>query len=58
MIIERQEDVTHAVLEVMRRTADPRLREIMTSLVRHLHSFVREVRLTEAEFQAAAAIVC
>lgn len=57
MIIERQEDVTHAVLEVMRRTADPRLREIMTSLVRHLHSFVREVRLTEAEFQAAAAIV-
>ena len=57
MIIERQEDVTPAVLEVMRRTADPRLREIMTSLVKHLHSFVREVRLTEAEFQAAAAIV-
>ena len=57
MIIERQEDVTTAVLAVMQRTADPRLREIMTSLVRHLHEFVREVQLTEAEFQAATAIV-
>ena len=57
MIIERQEDVTTAVLAVMQRTADPRLREIMTSLVRHLHGFVREVRLTEAEFQAATAIL-
>ncbi|MBO0776013.1 MAG: catechol 1,2-dioxygenase [Actinobacteria bacterium] len=57
MIIERQEDVTTAVLAVMQRTADPRLREIMTSLVRHLHGFVREVQLTEAEFQAATAIM-
>ncbi len=57
MIIERQEDVTPAVLAVMQRTADPRLREIMTSLVKHLHGFVREVRLTESEFQAAAAIL-
>ncbi len=57
MIIEHQEDVTPAVLEVMRRTTDPRLREIMTSLVRHVHEFVREVRLTEAEFQAATAIL-
>lgn len=57
MIIERQEDITPAVLEVMQRTADPRLREIMTSLVRHLHAFVREVRLTESEFQAATSIV-
>ena len=57
MIIQRQEDVTPAVLAVMQRTTDPRLREIMTSLVRHLHGFVREVRLTEAEFQAAAAVV-
>jgi catechol 1,2-dioxygenase len=57
MIIERQEDVTAAVLSVMQRTADPRLREIMTSLVRHLHEFVRDVHLTEPEFQAAAALV-
>jgi catechol 1,2-dioxygenase len=57
MIIERQEQVTDAALAVMQRTADPRLREIMIALVRHLHGFVREVRLTEAEFQAATAIL-
>lgn len=33
---------------------DPRLRELMVSLVRHLHSFVREVRLTEEERGAAS----
>ncbi|WP_300608193.1 dioxygenase [Trebonia sp.] len=57
MIIERHEDVTPAVLAVMQQTTDPRLREIMTSLVSHLHAFVREVRLTEEEFQSAAAIL-
>lgn len=57
MIIQRQEDVTDAVQAVMERTGDPRLREIMVSLVRHLHGFVREVRVTEAEFQEAAAIL-
>jgi catechol 1,2-dioxygenase len=55
--IQRHEDVTAAVLEVMARTRDPRLREIMTSLIKHLHGFVREVRLTEAEFREAAAVV-
>ena len=29
---------------------DPRLKEIMISLVKHLHSFAREVKLTEAEW--------
>jgi hydroxyquinol 1,2-dioxygenase len=32
---------------------DPRLAEIMTALIRHLHEFAREVRLTEAEWMAA-----
>lgn len=32
---------------------DPRLAEVMTALVRHLHDFAREVRLTEAEWIAA-----
>ncbi|WP_433559783.1 dioxygenase [Pseudonocardia xinjiangensis] len=32
---------------------DPRTAEIMTALVRHLHDFAREVRLTEAEWMAA-----
>ncbi|MBI0535257.1 catechol 1,2-dioxygenase [Roseomonas sp. KE2513] len=57
MILQRQEDVTPAVLEVMERTHDPRMRQIMVSLIRHLHSFVRDVRLTEAEFRAANALL-
>src|SRR5918994_5100125 len=57
MIIQRQEDVTEAALAVMERTTDPRLREIMVSLIRHLHGFVREVRLTEDEFRNATAIL-
>lgn len=53
MIIESQADVTRAVLAQMQRTPDARTREILSSLVNHLHAFVREVRLTEREFQAA-----
>jgi protocatechuate 3,4-dioxygenase beta subunit len=53
MIITRQEDVTEAVLDAMGRAPNPRLREVMTSFVRHLHDFAREVRLTEAEFEFA-----
>ena len=54
MIIRTEEDVTGAVLSEIARAGDPRFREIMSSLVRHLHAFAREVKLTEAEFQAAA----
>lgn len=57
MLIERQQDVTSAALEVMARTREPRMREIMISLVTHLHGFVRDVRLTEAEFRDATAIL-
>jgi catechol 1,2-dioxygenase len=57
MIIKGHEDVTPAVLAVMERTADPRLREIMMSLVTHLHAFIRDVGLTEEEFRAATAIL-
>lgn len=32
--------------------ADPRLTEIMSALVRHLHAFAREVNLTQAEWEA------
>ena len=31
-------------------TPDPRLREVITSLVKHLHGFIREVEPTEAEW--------
>jgi catechol 1,2-dioxygenase len=53
MIIETQDDVTRAVLAEMQRTPDARTKEILEGLVKHLHAFVREVRLTEKEFQQA-----
>lgn len=53
MIIENQADVTAAVLREMHRTPDPRTKEILAALVRHLHAFAREVNLTEREFQEA-----
>ncbi len=57
MILEREHDITPAVTEAMACTRDPRLREILVALVRHLHAFVREVRLTEDEFRAATDII-
>lgn len=56
-MIASEQDVTPAVLAVMARTRDPRLREIMVSLVTHLHGFVRDVRLTEDEFRDATALL-
>ncbi|AOO85067.1 dioxygenase [Bosea vaviloviae] len=53
MIIERQEDVTEAVLTAMRGAENARLRTVMAAFVRHLHAFAREVRLTEPEFEYA-----
>ncbi|MFB4374616.1 intradiol ring-cleavage dioxygenase [Agrobacterium sp. CR_3] len=57
MVIKTESDVTPAVLAVMEQTSDPRAREILTALVKHLHAFVREVRLTEVEFREATAIL-
>ncbi|MFD1797880.1 catechol 1,2-dioxygenase [Paracoccus aurantiacus] len=56
-IIANQKEVTPAVLKVMEQTDDPRLREIMVALITHLHAFIRDVRLTEAEFQQATRIL-
>lgn len=57
MIIRNEADVTEAVMAVMEQTADPRLREIMVALVKHLHEFIREVRLTEDEFRTATRLI-
>ena len=45
-----QDNITQAVLARFADTPDPRLHEILTSLVQHLHAFAREVKLTEAEW--------
>src|SRR5262245_60788914 len=57
MIIDGEASVSDAVLQAFARTPDPRLREILLALVRHLHGFVREVRLSESEFQGAARLI-
>ncbi len=54
MIIERQQDVTPAVIDAYKTIEDPRLRDIIASLVKHLHAFARDVHLTEEEFEKAA----
>jgi protocatechuate 3,4-dioxygenase beta subunit len=53
MIIQRQEDVTPKVLDAYKTIEDPRTREIVAALIKHLHAFIREVRLTEEEFEKA-----
>ncbi|MCA8095363.1 intradiol ring-cleavage dioxygenase [Burkholderia anthina] len=45
--------LTEQVVASFDGTPDPRLRVLMQSLVRHLHAFVRETELTEAEWMAA-----
>lgn len=45
-----EDDITAEVLRRFERTEDPRLREIMLSLTRHIHAFVKDVRLTEGEW--------
>src|SRR5262249_20362344 len=48
-----EDDITAEVLRRFEAAPDPRLREIMRSLGRHLHAFVKDVQLTEAEWFAA-----
>jgi len=48
-----EDDITAEVLARFADTPDPRLQQIMLGLIKHLHAFVKEVALTEAEwFQA------
>jgi hydroxyquinol 1,2-dioxygenase len=57
MIIQRQEDVTPVVVDAYKNIDDARLREIVASLIKHLHNFARDVHLTEEEFQLGTQIV-
>ena len=47
-----QDKLTEEVVAAFAKASDPRLREIMTSLVKHLHAFAREVDLTPDEWLA------
>ncbi len=50
---ERESELVERVVASFDATPDPRLAELMQALTRHLHAFVREVRLTEEEWQRA-----
>jgi len=43
-------NLTDAVLGKLEGVTDARFKQIMTSLIKHLHAFVREVELTEEEW--------
>ncbi|MGE0257430.1 MAG: dioxygenase [Alphaproteobacteria bacterium] len=45
--------LTQKVLRAYSRIENPRLREITAALIRHIHAFVKEARLTEKEFETA-----
>jgi hydroxyquinol 1,2-dioxygenase len=45
-----QHNITQAVIGRLENCENPRLKEVLTSLVTHLHGFVRETRLTEDEW--------
>lgn len=49
-VIEKLEDVSPIVLRAMAGTENERFRTVMEALVRHMHAFACEVKLTEAEY--------
>lgn len=46
-------ELVRHVVSSFENCSDPRLKQVMQSLVEHLHSFIRDVRLTEDEWNAA-----
>src|ERR1041385_4025156 len=47
-----EQNITNAVLE-QTKANDPRIQQIMTSLIKHLHAFITDVEPTEAEWMSA-----
>lgn len=47
------DELVATVVASFDHTPDPRLKELMQSLTRHLHAFIRDVRLTEVEWNTA-----
>ncbi len=53
MAFVTEENLTDLAVQRWATARSPRLAELMTALVRHLHTFAREVRLTEDEWAVA-----
>lgn len=45
--------LTERAVKAYSQIADPRLRELTAGLIRHLHAFVKETKLTDQEFEIA-----
>ncbi len=45
-----EKKLTGEVLRRIRNTRNPRLKQVMTSFIRHMHAFVRDVKPTEEEW--------
>jgi catechol 1,2-dioxygenase len=48
-----EDDITNEALRRYENAPDPRLKQIMQSLTKHLHAFIKDVGLTEAEWWKA-----
>lgn len=50
---QRERELTDKVVASFADAPDPRLRDVLTSLTEHLHAFIRDVRLTQEEWNTA-----
>lgn len=50
-------EFTQRVIEAMGPKTDPRFRQLMTSLIKHVHDFAREVDLTVDEWMAGVNLI-
>src|SRR5699024_9888577 len=48
-----EQDLTERVIASFGDTENPRLKHLLQQLVKHLHAYVRDVRLTEEEWNTA-----
>ena len=50
-IIDGADSVTAIAKSMMRNTSDARIKQIVDALIEHSHAFLREVQLTDQEFE-------
>jgi catechol 1,2-dioxygenase len=53
MVVSVESEITERVLQSLANTPNPRLKQVMTALITHLHAFIAEVELTETEWMLA-----
>jgi catechol 1,2-dioxygenase len=51
------QEFTQKVVDAIGPNTNPRLKEVMSSLIRHVHDFAREVNLTTDEWMAAVQLI-